>query len=45
MGTAYGANPVRFVRFLPEDNLRFEILSEEQEKALLLMPHRPISAS
>ncbi len=31
-----GSNPVRFVRFLPEDNLRFETLSEAQEKTLLL---------
>jgi integrase len=35
-GQHHGANPVRFVRFLPEDNLRFETLSEEQEQALLL---------
>jgi integrase len=27
---------VRLVHFLPEDNLRFETLSEEQEKLLLL---------
>jgi integrase len=27
---------VRLVEFLPEDNLRFETLSEEQEKVLLL---------
>jgi site-specific recombinase XerD len=35
-GEHHGANPVRFVRFLPEDNLRFETLSEVQEKQLLL---------
>jgi integrase len=35
-GQHQGRNPVRLVRFLPEDNLRFETLSEEQEKALLL---------
>jgi site-specific recombinase XerD len=35
-GEHQGRNPVRFVKFLPEDNLRFETLSEEQEKALLL---------
>lgn len=35
-GQHQGTNPVRFLRFLPEDNLRFETLSEEQEKALLL---------
>ncbi|HTV53594.1 MAG TPA: site-specific integrase [Terriglobia bacterium] len=35
-GEHYGSNPVRLVRFLPEDNLRFETLSEEQEKRLLL---------
>ena len=35
-GQHQGTNPVRLVRFLPEDNLRFETLSEEQEKALLL---------
>jgi hypothetical protein len=31
-----GGNPVRFVKFLPEDNLRFETLREAQERALLL---------
>jgi integrase len=31
-----GTNPVRLVRFLPEDNLRFETLSEIEEKALYL---------
>jgi integrase len=30
-----GPNPVRLVRFLPEDNLQFQTLSEEDEKALL----------
>ena len=34
-GQHHGTNPVRFVKFLPEDNLRFETLTEEQEKALL----------
>jgi len=33
-GEHQGANPVRFLRFLPEDNLRFETLSDEQENAL-----------
>jgi integrase len=31
-----GANPVRFVKFLPEDNQRFETLSEAQEAVLLV---------
>ena len=35
-GQHQGSNPVRLVRFLPEDNLRFETLSEEQEERLLL---------
>ena len=35
-GQHQGTNPVRLVRFLPEDNLRFETLSEEQEQRLLL---------
>ncbi len=35
-GQHQGSNPVRLVKFLPEDNLRFETLSEEQEQALLL---------
>ena len=35
-GEHQGSNPVRFVKFLPEDNQRFETLSEEQEKVLLL---------
>ena len=34
-GQHHGTNPVRFVKFLPEDNLRFETLTEEQEQALL----------
>jgi integrase len=34
-GQHQGSNPVRLVRFLPEDNLRFETLSEEQENMLL----------
>ena len=36
-GQHQGTNPVRLVRFLPEDNLRFETLSEEQEQRLLLV--------
>jgi integrase len=35
-GQYQGTNPVRFVKFLAEDNLRFETLSEEQEAALHL---------
>lgn len=35
-GQYQGTNPVRFVPFLPEDNLRFETLDEEQEKLLLV---------
>jgi integrase len=35
-GQYQGSNPVRLVKFLPEDNLRFETLSEDQEDALLL---------
>lgn len=35
-GEHQGQNPVRLVRFLPEDNLRSETLSDEQEKALCL---------
>ena len=31
-----GRNPVRLVRFLPENNLRFDTLSGEQEKRLLM---------
>ncbi len=30
-----GPNPVRFVKFLPEDNLKFQTLSEKEEKGLL----------
>ena len=35
-GEYQGANPVRLVRFLPENNFRFETLSEAEEKALYL---------
>jgi integrase len=35
-GQHRGKNPVRFVKFLPEDNLRVETLSEDQEEKLLL---------
>ena len=35
-GQHQGANPVRFVKFLPEDNQRFETLTEAQEAELLL---------
>jgi site-specific recombinase XerD len=35
-GQHQGTNPVRLVKFLPENNLRFETLSEVQEEALLL---------
>lgn len=35
-GQHQGKNPVRFVKFLPEDNQRFETLSEAQEAELLL---------
>jgi hypothetical protein len=31
-----GPNPVRLVKFLPENNLRFETLSQEQEERLLI---------
>ena len=34
-GQHQGTNPVRFVRFLPENNQRFETLSEEQEEKLV----------
>ncbi len=30
-----GANPVRLVKFLPEDNLQFQTLSEDEEQRLL----------
>lgn len=30
-----GSNPVRFIKFLPEDNLQFQTLSERDEKALI----------
>ncbi len=35
-GQHQGTNPVRLVKFLPENNLRFETLNEEQEKQLYL---------
>src|ERR1022692_1225139 len=35
-GQYQGANPVRLVKFLPENNLRFSTLSEDQERELLL---------
>ncbi len=35
-GEHQGTNPVRFVKFLPENNERFETLSESQEVELLL---------
>jgi integrase len=35
-GQHQGTNPVRLVRFLPENNIRFDTLSEEQEQRLLL---------
>jgi integrase len=35
-GLRQGPNPVRFVRFLPEDNYRLRTLSEEEECALLV---------
>jgi integrase len=35
-GQYQGKNPVRLVKFLPEDNQRFETLTEEQEEMLLL---------
>jgi integrase len=31
----HGPNPVRIVKFLPENNLKFQTLSEAEEKALL----------
>src|SRR5579871_999466 len=34
-GLHHGTNPVRLVKFLPEHNLRFQTLSEEEEKRLL----------
>jgi len=34
-GLRQGPNPVRMVKFLREDNLQFQTLSEEDEKALL----------
>jgi len=35
-GQYQGTNPVGLVKFLPENNLRFETLSEEQEERLLM---------
>ncbi|PYT20636.1 MAG: hypothetical protein DMG57_41460 [Acidobacteria bacterium] len=35
-GQHQGTNPVRLVKFLTENNLRFETVSEEQEERLLL---------
>jgi hypothetical protein len=35
-GQHQGKNPVRFVKFLPEDNQRFKTLSEAQEAEVLL---------
>jgi integrase len=35
-GQHHGTNPVRLVKFLPENNLRFEVLCEEQEERLLV---------
>jgi hypothetical protein len=32
----HGKNPVRLVKFLPEDNLQFQTLSEEDERVLLM---------
>ena len=32
---AHGPNPVRLVKFLPEDNLQFQTLTEEEEQALV----------
>jgi integrase len=34
-GLYHGANPVRWVKFLPENNLQFRTLSEEEEQQLL----------
>ncbi len=36
-GQHQGTNPVRPVRFVPENNLRVETLSEDQEQRLLLV--------
>jgi integrase len=35
-GMRQGTNPVRLVRFLPENNLRFQTLSPEEERKLLV---------
>ena len=34
-GMHHGANPVRWVKFLPENNLQFKTLSEDEERRLL----------
>lgn len=34
-GQYHSTNPVRFVKFLPEDNLKFQTLSEDEERRLL----------
>jgi integrase len=34
-GLYQGTNPVRWVKFLPEDNLQFRTLSEDEERRLL----------
>jgi hypothetical protein len=36
-GLHQGTNPVRLVKFLPENNLRFHALSEDDERQLLLV--------
>ena len=35
-GQHQGTNPVRLVKFLPENNYRFRTLSEDEERRLLL---------
>jgi hypothetical protein len=35
-GQHHGTNPVRLVKFLAENNLRFEVMSEEQEERLVV---------
>jgi hypothetical protein len=35
-GQHQGTNPVRLVKFLPENNYRFQTLSEDEERRLLL---------
>ena len=34
-GMYRGPNPVRLVKFLPENNLKFQTLSEDEERSLL----------